>query len=244
MHICDNLKILGVDTAGAFAEYVVAPAICAWPLDEDWPDELGTMLEPMGNAVYATLVEPVENKTVVIFGCGPTGLFSIRVARAGKAKRIISVDIDKNRREMAAELGADIVIDGADPGLVRKLKEECDGAGPEVVLEMSGAPLAIKAGLDAIQKGGRFTAFGIPAEPVTLNYAEEIILNGVRILGIVGRHMFNTWERMTDLIRAGKLDPMPVVTHRFQLEEFEKAIELLQKKESKCGKIIIYPSKQ
>jgi len=111
-HICGNLKILGVDCNGCFAEYAAIPEIVAWKNDTSIPPEFATVQEPLGNAVYCTTVEPVLGKSVLIFGDGPTGLFAAGVARVAGAALIMIVGRHPVRLEIAKKMGADILING------------------------------------------------------------------------------------------------------------------------------------
>lgn len=241
-HICTNLKILGVDTAGVYADYVKIPAICAWKNDPSLPIEIATVMEPMGNAVYASLCEPVSGTAVLITGCGPVGLFATIVCRAAGASRIFAVDVNPNRLEMAKALGAHETLDARDSdAVVKRVREATGGDGADVVLEMSGAPSAIRTGFKALRKGGRFTAFGLPSKPVEIDFNNDIIFKGARVIGINGREMFQTWYKMAGLVRSGTLDPRPVITHKFPLAEFDQAMATMRAKDGKVGKVMLIP---
>ncbi|MBI3272009.1 MAG: L-threonine 3-dehydrogenase [Planctomycetes bacterium] len=240
-HICSNLSILGVDVNGCFADYVTIPATCAWKNDPSLPVEIGSILEPMGNAVYATLIEDVSGRSVAVFGCGPTGLFSAGIAKASGASVVIAIDLNPGRMELARKMGADEVIAGNDPELADKVARLTGDLGVDVVLEMSGAAPAIRAGFKILKKGGRFTAFGLPTQPVELDFANDVIFKGARVFGINGREMFTTWYKMIGLLKSGRFKPDPVITHKFRLEDFEKAFAAMQSTETTCGKVVLLP---
>lgn len=237
MHICKEVKILGIDVAGCFAEFCAVPALCAWKVSPSMPVETACIMEPMGNAVHAVSAAQVRGKSVAVFGCGPTGLFAIAVARAHEAARIVAADINRKRLELARTAGADVLLDGADPEIVPKIAKECGGAGADVTLEMSGNGRAMTNGLRCLRTGGTFVAFGIPPRPVELDFANDVILKGRTILGIVGRLMFETWEEMQRLLDGGKLNPAPIVTHQYRLAEFEKAFATIAAGEA--GKVML-----
>ncbi len=239
MHICDQVRIIGVDRPGCFAEYVSVPAICAWKVPASMPAEIASILEPMGNSVHAVSAGEVEGQTVVVMGCGPTGLFAIAVAKAEDAAKVIAVDINPKRLEMAGTVGADELLDGADPDLIKKIFGETSIGGVDVVLEMSGSAVAMVNGLRCLKKGGTFISFGIPGKPVELDIANDLILPGRKMIGVVGRLMFETWEEMQRLLDSGKLDPAPIVTHRYSLDEYETAFETL--KSGEAGKVVLFP---
>jgi threonine 3-dehydrogenase len=242
MHICDNLEILGVHRPGAFAEYVAIPAICAWKNLPGTTAEVATVLEPMGNAVHAVSEAGVENKAVAVFGCGPTGLFTVAAAKAMGASSVYAVDVNRTRLAMAGRLGADELFEGADPDVAARLAVAAGGHGLDVAFDMSGSPAAITHAIRSLRKGGTFVAFGLPKQPAEIDLANEIIMKGRRILGIVGRHMFETWRTMERLLESGRLDPARVVTHRYGLSRFEEAFETLTSPDHVCGKIVMFPS--
>lgn len=241
-HICQNLKIIGVDTNGSFAEYVVLPEICAWKNASDMDLAIASIQEPLGNAVYAVLAEPVSGKTVAVFGDGPAGSNAVAVAKAAGAGTVFQIGMNPYRLEIGRRMGADFSIniaEGQDP--VKIILEKTDGTGVDVVLEMAGSPLALEQGFAVLRKGGRFTAFGIPPEPVTLDWANSVIFKGARIIGINGRLLWETWYQMVELLNSGKLDPSPVITHKMPLDDFEEAFRLLTSPEKRVGKVVMFP---
>ena len=240
-HICGNLKILGVDTQGCFAEYVALPAVCAWKNDKSMKPEIASVQEPLGNAVYTTLVEPVSGLNVAVFGCGPAGLFSVGVANAAGAGKIFHIIKHEFRRAISKKMGANEIIRYDDPQLVEKIINATNGVGVDVVLEMTGNQQAITQGFRILRKGGRFSAFGLPAgQPVQLDL-NSLIFKGARIICINGREMYRTWYQMAGLLNSGRLDPSPVITHRLKLEEFQKGFEAMKSADRQSGKIVLIP---
>lgn len=238
-HLCANLRILGVDTDGCFSDYALIPESSAWK-NHSLPPEIACVQDPLGNAVYATLVEPVSGKAVAVFGCGPVGLFSIGVARASGANPLFAVDVNAYRLGLARRMGATHLLRPQQDDVVGAIVRATGGVGAEVVLEMSGSPRAIEQGFQVLTKGGRFTAFGIPSEPIpSFDLANQVVFKGVRVLGINGREMFRTWHQMASLLSSGALDPSPVITHRFPLEEYRAAFDLILSPERECGKVVL-----
>jgi threonine 3-dehydrogenase len=240
-HICANLQILGVDVAGSFAEYVAVPALCAWKNPPDLAPEVASIMEPLGNAVYATLVEPVVGKHVVILGGGPIGLWAIGVAKAAGARSVTLTIKQSFSRVLAEKMGADHIlhVDEVDP--VAAIMDLTRGHGADVVLEMSGAPSAIRHGLEVLTKGGRYTAFGIPPGTVEIDFARDLIFKGARFIGINGRLMFETWVQMAGLLESGALDPRPVITHKLPLRDAERAVAMMTSPDRDCGKVVLEP---
>jgi threonine 3-dehydrogenase len=240
-HICDNLQIIGVHRNGSFAQFVAVPALCAWKNSPGVPPEVASLMEPMGNAVHAVSAAEVKGKTVAVFGCGPAGLFAINCARAHDAAAIYAIDPNRHRLELARTMGAFEAIDGADPDVGALLAKRGGGFGVDVAFEMSGNVAAIVNAFKSLKKGATFVAFGIPSRPVELDWGNEVILKGRKVLGIVGRLMFETWEEMQRLLDAGRLDPRPAITHRHKLSEFREAFATIQERDSRAGKVVLFP---
>jgi threonine 3-dehydrogenase len=240
-HICDNLKIVGVHRPGGFAEYLAIPAVCAWKNPKGTKPEIAALLEPLGNAVYAASEAQVAGQITAVFGCGPAGLFTIAACKALGAVKVLAIDVNPHHLKMAKSMGADELLDGANPDLMDRLESHRDGAGLDIAIDMSGNHKAITTAIRSLRKGGTMVAFGIPPGPIELNLANDVILPGRRILGIVGRHMFRTWELMERLIESKKLDPAPIITHRYPLAEYEEAITTRGSTDAIVGKVVMTP---
>jgi threonine 3-dehydrogenase len=239
-HICQNVKIIGVDADGAFAEYVVIPESNIWKLDPGIPLEYASILDPLGNAVHTVLAGEIAGKSVAITGCGPIGLFAIAVARAVGAAQVFAIEVNEHRRNIARQMKADFILDPSKDDVNAIVMEKTGGAGVDVVLEMAGHPSAIRTAFDIIRRGGRISLLGLTSKPVSLNFSEDIIFKGLTIQGINGRRMYQTWYQMTALLKAGKLDLHPVITDRIAMKDFSKAMERL--KTGEASKILVYPN--
>ena len=239
-HICQSVKIIGVDANGAFAEYVVIPESNIWKLDPAIPEEYASILDPLGNAVHTVLAGEIAGKTVAVTGCGPIGLFSIAVARAVGASTIFALEVNEHRRKVAKQMHADYVLDPTKDDVRGIVKEHTGGLGVDVVLEMAGHPDAIRTGFDIVRSGGRISLLGLTSKPIPLNFSEDIIFKGITIQGINGRRMYQTWYQMTALLKSGRLDLHPVITDRLPMKDFSKAMERL--KTGEASKILVYPN--
>jgi threonine 3-dehydrogenase len=237
-HICQNVKIIGIDQNGAFADFVVIPESNIWKLDPAIPHEYASILDPLGNAVHTALSGDLAAKTVAITGCGPIGLFAIAVARACGAAQVFAIEVNEYRRNIARQMNADFVLDPATEDVRSIVRDHTNGYGVDVVLEMAGHKDAVKLGFDILRTGGRVSLLGIPSRPLELDLARDIIFKGATVLGINGRKMFETWYQMTALLKAGKLDLHPVITNRMPIADFSKGIELLNT--GKASKILLY----
>lgn len=243
MHICNDLKILGVDIDGCFAQYAAIPAVVAWKNDKTIPPEYACVQEPLGNAVYTTLVEPVTGKSVLIFGDGPTALFAAGVAHVGGASRVILAGMETARLEIARKMGADETINVLNQDTVKVILDETHGVGVDVVLEMAGAQQAVEQAFKCVRKGGRVSAFGIPPGTVTLDWNDAIIFRGVTVYGINGRKMFETWFTVRNLLASKRLDISPVVTHKLPLKDFMQGFDLMLTSPKSSGKVVLLPER-
>jgi threonine 3-dehydrogenase len=236
-HLCRNLKVIGAHVDGGFAEFVVIPEANA--IESNGLDPAVVALqEPMGNAVHAAFVEPIEGRTVAVTGCGPIGLCAVAVAKAAGASMVIATDVEPYRLEMAGRMGADLAIDGREADLVQAVMEATGGDGVEVVLEMSGAQPALDTALAVITRGGRISLLGIFSQPATVDLSDLVIQKGVRLYGIYGRRLYDTWERTQALLRGG-LDVTPIITHRFDLADWEQGFALIASRHA--GKVVLLP---
>ncbi|HMC74868.1 MAG TPA: L-threonine 3-dehydrogenase [Terriglobales bacterium] len=239
-HICQFVKIIGVDADGAFAEYVRIPESNIWKLDPAIPQEYASILDPLGNAVHTVLAGEIAAKTVAVTGCGPIGLFSIAVARAVGASTVFAIEVNQYRRRIAQQMKADFVLDPSNDDVTKIVMEQTGGLGVDVVLEMAGHPTAIRTAFDVVRRGGRISLLGLTSKPISLNFSEDIIFKGVTIQGINGRRMYQTWYQMTALLKGGKLDLHPVITDRMSMADFSKGMERLTSGEA--SKILLYPN--
>jgi threonine 3-dehydrogenase len=237
MHLCRNLKVIGAHVDGGFAEYAVIPETNA--IESNGLDPAVVALqEPMGNAVHATFVEPIEGRTVAITGCGPIGLCTVGIAKAAGAAMVIATDVEPYRLEIARSMGADMVADAREPDMVQRVLDATGGDGVEVVIEMSGAQAALDSALGMVTRGGRISLLGIFSRPVQMDLSDLVIQKGIRLYGIYGRRIYDTWDRTQALLRGG-LDVSPVLTHRLDLADWERGFDLIASRHA--GKVVLLP---
>ena len=239
-HICQNLRIIGIDQDGAFAEFVKIPASNIWKLDPAIPEHYGAILDPLGNAVHTVLAGPIVGQTVLITGCGPIGLMAIAIAKACGSSTVFATEINEHRRAMAKKMGADMVLNPTAEDAVARILRETEGTGVDALLEMSGNPAAIQQGFKSLRAGGRASLLGIPTESVPVDLVNDVIFKGATVQGIYGRRMYETWVQMTALLQAGRLNLDPLFGERVSLDRFENAFTLLQG--GLAGKILLYPN--
>ena len=237
-HICQDYRILGVDFDGAFAEFVRLPEQSVWKNRPSIPPEVASIQDPFGNALLTASSVDVTAKTVVVSGCGSIGLFAVAIARASGARRVIAVDPNEYRLEIAGSLGANPCLNPSKDDVIASIRQLTDGSGADFVMEMSGNPEALISGLKVLKNGGHLALLGIPTTPVSLNLADDVVFKGITIHGVTGREIFGTWHKVSALL-DGVVDITKVLTHTYKLEEFEEAFALMN--EGRCGKVLLYP---
>jgi threonine 3-dehydrogenase len=234
-HLCRNTVGVGVNRPGAFAEYLVLPAVNAFKIPDGISDDMATVFDPLGNAVHSALSFDLVGEDVLITGAGPIGVMSAAVARHAGARHVVVTDINSYRLGLAVKLGATRAVRIDQESLQEVEAELGMTEGFDVGLEMSGAPSAIAEMLATINHGGKIALLGIPADAMTVDWS-QIIMKGLTLKGIYGREMFETWYKMASLIQAG-LDLTDIVTHRFPIAEYEQAFTVMRSGQS--GKVVL-----
>ena len=234
-HVCPETKIIGVDRDGAFADYIAMPASNVWHLDPAVSFAVGGIHDPMGNAFHTALHGThLPGATVLVTGCGPIGIFAVGIAKAAGASAIIASDVNPTRLALARRMGATAAVTPTEAA--EAVRAATHGLGVDIVLEMSGVPAAIHQAFALVRVGGRVQMLGIPAKPMEVDFATEVIFKGITVYGVVGRRMYDTWIEMTQFLRAGQFDPTPAITHTFPLEQHAEAIAAI--KSGEAGKVI------
>jgi threonine 3-dehydrogenase len=234
-HLCARTVGLGVQRDGAFAEQVVLPVTNVW---HHWPgidDEVASIFDPFGNAVHTALAFPVLGEDVLVVGAGPIGLMATAVARHAGARFIVVSEPNRVRRDLASRMGATLTVDPRERTLQDAQRELGMVEGFDVVFEMSGNPGAVHDALANMAHGAGMAVLGIPSEEIPLDVS-RIVFNQLTVRGIYGREMYETWYKMSVMLRSG-LDISPVITHRFGYRDFEDAFATARSGDS--GKVIL-----
>lgn len=234
-HLDPETRGIGVNMPGAFAEYVKVPAFNIVPLPDDVDDELGAILDPLGNAVHTALSFDLVGEDVLITGAGPIGIMSAAVARHAGARHVVITDINPHRLELAQKVADVTPVDVSREDLRDVMARLNMKEGFDVGLEMSGSPQAFTTMLDMILMGGKIAMLGIPAKPFEVDFA-KIVFKMVTIKGIYGREMFETWHKMLAMLQSG-LDIRGVITHRLPASRFREGFDIMGRGES--GKIVL-----
>lgn len=235
LHLDPETKGVGVNIPGAFAEYLCLPAFNVVPLPDAIDDEIGAILDPLGNAVHTALSYDLVGEDVLVTGAGPIGIMSAAVARHVGARHVVITDVNPKRLALAAEV-ADVVpvnvgVDDLETIKARLGMKE----GFDVGLEMSGSPAAFDQMTEHLVMGGKIAMLGIPAKPAIVDWT-KLVFKMLTVKGVYGREMFETWHKMLAMLESG-LDVRKVITHRLPVKDFEVGFEVMQGGSS--GKVVL-----
>jgi len=220
-HLCAHTQGIGVNRAGAFAEFIALPMTNIWRHHGDIDLDIAAIFDPFGNAVHTALTYSVLGEDVLITGAGPIGMMAAAVARHAGARHIVITDVNKYRLELAQRLGVSRAVDVRTADIASVQRDLGMLEGFDVGLEMSGNPTALHEMLKNMAHGGRIALLGIPSSEIAIDWT-MVVFNMLTIKGIYGREMYETWYMMTVMLQSG-LDITPVITHRFGYEEYEQA---------------------
>lgn len=234
-HLCPHTVGIGVNRAGAFAEYIAVPASNLWPIPDQIPSELAAFFDPYGNAAHCALEFDVVGEDVLITGAGPIGAMAAAIAKHVGARHVVITDINDYRLALAKKLGATRTVNVSKETLGDVQKELGMTEGFDVGLEMSGAPNALSDMIDNMAHGGKISMLGIPSGEMKIDW-NKVVFNMLTIKGIYGREIFETWYKMSVMIQSG-LDLSPIITHRLPYHKFEEGFETML--EGKSGKIVL-----
>ena len=237
---CLNMGLLGHTIGGAFAEYMAVPAHVCWKHPPGISYELGAIHEPLGVGVHGIMSGEINGKSVAVFGCGPIGMFAIGAARVFGATKIFGVEVAPKRVAMARQLFPDAaIINSKEQDPVKTIMEATDGLGVDVSVELSGNAEATRLCFQALKREGRVSLVGVPPKAMEFDFHPNIILKEARVLGVFGRVIWQTWWQVRAMLDTGKFDPLPIITHRFPLADYEQAFKMAESGEA--GKVLLIP---
>jgi threonine 3-dehydrogenase len=233
-NVCANTRIIGVDVDGGFASHVAIPAENAHPIPDAVASDVAAAMEPFGNAIHACSYGEIRGAKVAILGCGPLGCAAIAVAKVQGAAEVIALDTRRYRLELAEKMGADAVIQvGDDP--VDAAIARVAGGPVDCAIEMSGAPSSLNTALRVVRPAGWISILGIGDAPTSIDVSEEIVNKGLRVFGVMGRKLPETWEIARRYLDEGTIDVASLITHHMPLTDIDRAIQLM--KSGECGKV-------
>ncbi|CAN5520380.1 L-threonine 3-dehydrogenase [soil metagenome] len=235
-HLCPHTEGVGVNRTGAFADYIALPMTNIWRHAPDIDLDIASIFDPYGNAVHTALAFPVLGEDVLITGAGPIGIMAAAVVRHAGARHVVITDVNDYRLDLARKMGVSQAVDVRTTRLRDVQSNLGMQEGFNVALEMSGNPDAFREMLDNMAHGGRIAMLGIPTEEIAIDW-NKIVFNMLTIKGIYGREMYETWYMMTVLLQSG-LDISPVITHRFDVNDYEEALAVARS--GMAGKVVLH----
>jgi len=234
-HLCRNTIGVGVNRPGCFAEYLSIPAVNVFPLPDNISDEIGSLLDPLGNATHTALSYDLVGEDVLITGAGPIGIMAVAVARHVGARFVVITDVNDYRLRLAQKMGATRVVNVTAERVADVMPDLGMAEGFDVGLEMSGNTDAFREMLDLMNYGGKVALLGIPSSEAAIDWT-RVIFKGLFLKGIYGREMFETWYKMSTMLQSS-LDISAVITHRFRVDDFQEAFDVMGSGMS--GKVIL-----
>lgn len=234
-HLCAYTSGVGVNRAGAFAEYIALPMSNIWEHQQGIDLDVAALFDPLGNAVHTALQYDLLGEDVLITGAGPIGCMAAAVCRHAGARHIVITDINPSRLELAYSMGATRTVDVRSENLQQLQKSLGMAEGFDVGLEMSGNAMALRDLLANMCHGGKVSILGIPADKITVDW-KTVVFNMLTLKGIYGREMYETWYKMSVMIENG-LDISSVITHRLPFTDFQLGLEAMNS--GNAGKVIL-----
>ena len=232
---CKDAKGVGVNRAGAFAEYLVIPQENVWPCNPNIPEEMYAIFDPFGNATHTALSYDMLGEDVLVAGAGPIGIMAAAIAKFSGARHVVITDFNEYRLELAKKLGATRTVNLANEKLEDVMKEIGMTEGFDVGLEMSGSQAGLHTMIHTMKHGGKIALLGLQRTDAKVDL-ETVIFNGLNLRGIYGRKVWDTWYKMSTMLQAG-LDISEIITHRYDVKDFAKGFEDMISGQS--GKVIL-----
>ncbi len=234
-HLDPETRGIGVNEPGAFAEYLRLPAFNVVPLPDAIDDEIGAILDPLGNAVHTALSFDLVGEDVLITGAGPIGIMAAAVARHVGARHVVITDVNPARLKLAAEVADVVAVNVAEESLSDVKARLKMTEGFDVGMEMSGNQAALDQMVENLVMGGRIAMLGIPPGKSPVDWS-RIVFKAITIKGVYGREIFETWYKMIAMLENG-LDVRKVITHRFKVDAFRDGFGVMRSGLS--GKVVL-----
>jgi len=234
-HLCHKTIGVGIQRDGAFAEYLVIPESNVWPIHKDIPLEIAAFFDPYGNAAHTALSFEMVAEDVLITGAGPIGIMAVSICNFVGARHVVITDVNDYRLDLARKMGASRTINVSRERISDVFEDLNMSNGFDVGLEMSGNPDAFKDMLENMYHGGKIALLGLLPKSTQINW-DEIIFKGLHVKGIYGREMYETWYKMTQMLRSG-LNISPVLTHKLPIDDFQEGFDIMES--GNCGKVVL-----
>lgn len=238
-NICKNMVMFGNHIDGAYAEFVKAPAKDAFHLPDEIPLQEGCIIADAISTPYHAVknrarVRPGDN--VAVFGCGGVGINVVQLAVAAGGV-VIALDIEDKKLDRARQLGAMHTVNtGQSPDVGKHIKKLTNG-GVDIAIEAIGNPKTMGMAFNSLKKGGRLCVVGYSDKDLVISAAKMMFFE-MEVVGSLGCRPVD-YPRLIELVRLGKVQVTPLVTHRFELNKINAAFNVLRRGE--CLRAIIVP---
>ena len=245
VNLCDDRRVLGVSCEdyrqdGAFAELVAVPSHILYSLPPGMTFEQAAMVEPVSIAVHARNLTPIEGgDTALVFGTGLIGLMMVQVLRQTAVARMVAVDVDDGRLALAAELGADHVLNSAAADVAAAVRALTEGRGADVAFEAVGLEATVRAAVLAVRKGGSVTLIGNLAKDVSLPL-QAVVTRQIRLQGSCASN--GEYPECLELIASGKVNVDRFISAIAPLEEGPRWFDRLHRREPGLLKVLLKPN--
>ncbi len=234
-HLDPETRGIGVNEQGAFAEFLRLPGFNVVPLPDGISDDIGAILDPLGNAVHTALSFDLVGEDVLITGAGPIGIMAAAVARHAGARNVVITDVNQDRLDLAEKV-ADLTPVNVTKDDLSDIQAQLKiTQGFDVGLEMSGNQIALDQMVESMVMGGRIALLGIPPGKSPVDWS-RIVFKAITLKGIYGREIFETWYKMIAMLQNG-LDVSGVITHRFAMKDYADGFAAM--KSGKSGKVVL-----
>ncbi|RDG37116.1 zinc-dependent alcohol dehydrogenase [Streptomyces corynorhini] len=220
-NICATLDVFGCQTPGGMTDHFVIAADRAVPLPDDLDDLRAALVEPAATPVHAVRrAGDLTGRRVLVVGAGPIGLFVLLAARAAGAAHIAVADLLEGKRELARRLGADSVLDPADPDAADHAVTALGGRA-DVVFDCVSRESTVRLAINVLDKGGLLMTVGVPSGPTSI----DLDLVQDRELTIMGNLMYTRQDidRAIELLRSATFALGDIVTATYDIEDAAEA---------------------
>ncbi|UCE12986.1 MAG: zinc-dependent alcohol dehydrogenase family protein [Candidatus Heimdallarchaeota archaeon] len=238
-HFCLNWQAIGVTRNGGFAEYVVCPNTAAFRVPQEVSIKEAALMEPIACCLHGLKrLNIISEHTVLLIGAGPIGLLMILLIKSMFKSRIIVSETDNHRRNLATNLGADLIVNPDVENLGEIVKNETDGHGVDASIEAVGSPITALEAISLLNKGGKSLIFGVaePEDVISLNLF-KLYSNETSIFGSFTNPHEN--NESLEILRKKLIPTSSLVSHELTIGEVGQGLMLMKDEGSNINKILI-----
>jgi L-iditol 2-dehydrogenase len=244
VNLCDNREVVGVSTPafrrmGAFAEFVTVPARIAYALPDEMPFAHAALIEAVSVAVHAVSLTPVAlEDTAVVVGAGMIGLLTMQAVRQAGAGKVIVLDVDDTRLELARSLGATSTLNSRSADVISQVLEQTGGRGADIALECVGSTVPVKLALDSVKKGGAVTLIGNVAPTIEFSL-QWVVTRQIRVQGSCASS--GEYPASISMMARGAIRVEPLLSAVAPLEEGASWFQRLYRRDPGLLKVVLEP---